>query len=177
MNECHVDAIVTNAAGCGSGMLEYGLLFKGQVAETAAKQFSCKVKDVTTLLDELGLLSMTGLPEPLQVVYQDACHLNHAQGVHTAPRNLLTAVPNLTLLELNDGGYCCGSAGTYNLEQPKLAHQLGQRKADAILDTGANAVVSGNIGCLTQIQAHLALRERPLPVYHTIQLLDLASRN
>ncbi|MCA9949790.1 MAG: (Fe-S)-binding protein, partial [Anaerolineales bacterium] len=116
----------------------------------------------------------TGLAEPLTAVYQDACHLSHAQGVTSAPRNLLNSIPNLTLLELNDGGYCCGSAGTYNIEQPELAGQLGQRKVDYILNTQADAVISGNIGCLTQIQAHLEGRKRPLAAYHTIQLLDLA---
>ena len=169
-----VDAIITNAAGCGSGMHEYELLFKGHPEEEKAKQFASKVKDITLFLDELGLVQPTGLAEPLTAVYQDACHLSHAQGVTSAPRKLLNSIPNLTLLELNDGGYCCGSAGTYNIEQPELAGQLGQRKVDYILNTQADAVISGNIGCLTQIQAHLEGRKRPLAAYHTIQLLDLA---
>lgn len=169
-----VDAIITNAAGCGSGMHEYELLFKGQPEEGKAKRFADKVKDITVFLDELGLVEPAGLAESLTAVYQDACHLAHAQGIVSAPRNLLKTIPNLTLLELNDGGYCCGSAGTYNIEQPELANQLGQRKAEYILITQADAVISGNIGCLTQIQAHLKGRKRPLAIYHTIQLLDLA---
>lgn len=170
----NVDTIITNAAGCGSGMHEYGLLFKGRPEETAATQFAHKVNDITTFLAELGIVAPLTLSEPLTAVYQDACHLNHAQGVSTAPRQLLQAIDNLTLIDLNDGGLCCGSAGTYNLEQPALAHQLGQRKVDLILATKADAVVSGNIGCLTQIELHLGLRERPLSLYHTIQLLDMA---
>lgn len=171
-----VDAIITNAAGCGSGMKEYGLLFKGLVEEARAEQFAHKVKDVTEFLDELGLVAPQALPQPMRVVYQDACHLLHAQGIRNAPRNLLTSIENLTLLELGDGGLCCGSAGTYNIEQPEIAQQLGQRKVEAILATGAEAIVSGNIGCLTQIQTHLAQKGVSLPAYHTIKLLDLAYR-
>jgi glycolate oxidase iron-sulfur subunit len=169
-----VDAIITNAAGCGSGMHEYGLLFKGQPEEVQAEQFAHKVKDITAFLDELGLQPPPALKKPLSVAYHDACHLLHAQGVRNAPRNLLSSIPNLTLLELNDGGMCCGSAGTYNIEQPELAHELGQRKVNQILSTGAEAVVSGNIGCLTQIGSHLALQNRSLPLYHTVELLAWA---
>jgi len=171
-----VDAIITNAAGCGSGMREYGLLFKGMAEEVQAEDFAHKVKDITVFLDELGLRSSPALSKPLKVAYHDACHLLHAQGVRNPPRNLLKSIGNLTLLELNDGGMCCGSAGTYNIEQPELAHQFGQRKVERILSTGAEAVVSGNIGCLTQIQTHLRLKGQILPLYHTIQLLDLAYR-
>ena len=169
-----VDAIITNAAGCGSGMKEYGLLFQGQPEEAQATQFAAKVQDISLFLDELGLKPPPALAHPLKVAYHDACHLLHAQGVHDAPRNLLAAIPNVTRLELNDDGLCCGSAGTYNLEQPQIANELGRRKVDCILSTGAEAVVSGNIGCLTQIQTHLALQSKPLQLYHTVQLLDLA---
>ena len=169
-----VDAIVTNAAGCGSGMREYGLIFKGAAEESQAVQFADKVRDITVFLDELGIQSPPGLQEPLKVAYHDACHLLHAQGVGQAPRNLLELIPNLTLLELNDGALCCGSAGTYNIEEPEIAGELGRRKVEAILNTGAEAVAAGNIGCLTQIQTHLALNGQSLPLYHTISLLDLA---
>jgi glycolate oxidase iron-sulfur subunit len=169
-----VDAVVTNAAGCGSGMKEYGLLFAGEEEEAAAIAYAGLVKDITVFLDELGLATPGGLEVPLRAAYQDACHLRHAQGVVDAPRRLLQAVPNLTLVELNDFGLCCGSAGTYNIEQPQIADQLGEMKARRIVDCGAEAVISGNVGCLMQMRAHLdRLRER-LPVYHTVQLLDLA---
>lgn len=166
-----VDAIITNAAGCGSGMHEYGLLFAGTAVAEQAAAFAHKVQDVTVFLADLGLQPPQGLDKPLRAVYQDACHLRHAQGVMEAPRKLLTAVPNLTLLELDDGGLCCGSAGTYNLDQPEIAAELGQRKAERIRQTGAEAVISGNIGCITQIQNHL---HPPLPVWHTMQLLAQA---
>lgn len=166
-----VDAIVTNAAGCGSGMHEYGLLFVGQAEQGAAEAFAHKVMDISQFLDGLGLRPIERDQPTRKVAYHDACHLLHAQGVGAAPRNLLRQIPNLTLLELEDGGLCCGSAGTYNIEQPEIAAELGRRKVAAIEATGAEMVVSGNIGCLTQIRAYL---ERPLPLLHTLQLLDLA---
>ncbi len=166
-----VDAILTTAAGCGSGMKDYALLFKGLAEEDEAKDFAGRVKDISLFLDEFGFKPPAGLAKPLKVAYHDACHLAHAQRVQASPRKLLKCIPNLTLLEVPEGEICCGSAGTYNLEQPELAHTLGQRKAHHILSTGAEAVVTGNIGCMTQITAHL---ERPLPVYHTIELLDRA---
>ncbi|MBE7533026.1 MAG: 4Fe-4S dicluster domain-containing protein [Chloroflexi bacterium] len=166
-----VDAVLTNAAGCGSGMHEYGLLFAGTAVADQSAAFAHKVQDVTVFLAELGLQPPPGLAKPMRAVYQDACHLRHAQGVMNAPRQLLTAVPNLTLLELDDGGLCCGSAGTYNLDQPEIAAELGRRKAERIQLTSAEAVISGNIGCITQIQSHL---QQPLPVWHTMQLLAQA---
>jgi glycolate oxidase iron-sulfur subunit len=170
-----VDAVVTNAAGCGSGMKEYELLFKGMPEESQAATFAAKVRDVSEFLAELGLSAPpSGLTSPLKVVYQDACHLLHAQGVGSAPRELLGQITNLTILELNDGGLCCGSAGTYNLEQPEVAAELGRLKAAGILATEADVVASGNIGCMTQIKNHLRKQGVALPVFHTIQLLDHA---
>lgn len=167
-----VDAVVTNAAGCGSGMHEYPLLFAGEVEERAARDFSDKVQDVTVFLDALGIEPPPALPAPMTVAYHDACHLAHAQGVTEAPRRLLEAVPNLTLVPIPEGEICCGSAGSYNIEQPEIAAQLGQRKAEAILSTGAQAVVTGNIGCMTQIDSHLQRLGKPLPILHTVELLN-----
>lgn len=169
-----VDAIITNAAGCGSGMKEYGLLFKGTPDEERARAFAARVQDVSVFLAELGLETPPALPEPLTLAYHDACHLAHAQRVTAPPRQLLAAIPNVTLVEIPDGELCCGSAGTYNLEQPELAHEIGERKARNILSTGAAAVATGNIGCMTQIQTHLAEQGQPLPVWHTIEVLDRA---
>jgi len=171
-NLSEVDAVVTNAAGCGSGMHEYPLLFAGEAEEQAARNFADKVQDVTVFLDALGIQPPPALPAPMTVAYHDACHLAHAQGVTDAPRRLLGAVPNLTLVPIPEGEICCGSAGSYNIEQPEIAAQLGQRKAAAILGTGAQAVVTGNIGCMTQIDSHLQRLGKPLPVFHTIELLN-----
>jgi len=172
-----VDAVITNAAGCGSGMHEYPLWLKGEPEESAAQAFAAKVKDVSVLLSELGLEPPGELDEPLKVAYHDSCHLAHAQRVTSEPRRLLATIPNLKLLEVPDGEICCGSAGSYNIEQPQIASELGDRKVNAILSTGAQAVVAGNIGCIVQIESHLRRGGHPLPVYHTIQLLDKAYRS
>lgn len=169
-----VDAIITNAAGCGSGMHEYPLLFKGTVREIPAQAFAEKVVDVSVFLAQLGLIEPPPLAEPLTVAYHDACHLAHAQGITAEPRALLRAVSNLTLREIAEAELCCGSAGTYNLEQPELAREIGERKARNIVATGADAVVTGNIGCMTQLQTHLAALGHPLAVWHTVELLDRA---
>jgi glycolate oxidase iron-sulfur subunit len=169
-----VDAIITNAAGCGSGLHEYGLLFAGEPDCAKAETFGNSVKDITVFLDQLGLVPPRGLPQPLRIAYHDACHLAHAQGVTAPPRKLLQSIGNVTVVEIPEGELCCGSAGTYNLEQPALAHQIGERKARNIAATGAQAVVTGNIGCMTQIRTHLELLGRPLPIWHTVEVLDAA---
>jgi len=168
-----VDAVLTNAAGCGSGMKEYALLFKGCPEAEAAEAFARRVQDVSVFLDELGLEAPPALPRPLKLAYHDACHLAHAQGVQASPRKLLRSIPNLTLVEIPEGDLCCGSAGTYNLDQPAIARELGQRKAQNIFATGADAVATGNIGCMTQIRAHLPKGVR---VMHTMEVMEAAYR-
>ena len=162
-----VDYVVTNAAGCGSGMKEYPLLFLGEPEEEEAQALAAKVKDLSVLLDELGFTPPPPPRRPLRVAYHDACHLAHAQGVREAPRRLLQA-SGLEVLEPREWELCCGSAGTYNLFQPEIAEALGKRKAENLKATGADLVATGNIGCLTQIQAYL-----DLPVLHTAELLAL----
>ena len=162
-----VDYVVTNAAGCGSGMKEYPLLFLGEPEEEEAQALAAKVKDLSVLLDELGFTPPPPPRRPLRVAYHDACHLAHAQGVREAPRRLLQAA-GLEVLEPREWELCCGSAGTYNLFQPEIAEALGKRKAENLKATGADLVATGNIGCLTQIQAYL-----DLPVLHTAELLAL----
>ncbi len=142
--------------------------------EVPAREFAAQVMDVSVFLAQLGLESPPPLPEPLKLAYHDACHLSHAQGITAEPRALLRAIPNVTLAEIPEGELCCGSAGTYNLEQPKLAQRIGERKARNILSTGAAAIATGNIGCMTQIQNHLAALGQPLPIWHTIEVLDQA---
>lgn len=169
-----VDAILANAAGCGSGMKEYELIFRGTELEEQARQFTRRVQDVSQFLDALGLIEPVGNGTPLKLAYHDACHLAHAQGITTAPRRLLEKIPNLTLVPIPEGELCCGSAGTYNIEQPEIAAQLGERKARHILSTGAQAAASGNIGCLVQIRHHLARLGGAVPVWHTMEVLDRA---
>ena len=172
-----VDAIITNAAGCGSGMQEYGHILAGTAQERTAHEFSERVVDVTVYLDQLGLVEPPTLNGPLKVAYQDACHLRNAQGVIDPPRFMLSKVGNLQLVEIPDGALCCGSAGTYNIDQPDIAASLGKRKIEAIQSSGAEHVVSGNIGCITQMKFHAREANFPLTVQHTMQLLAQAYSN
>jgi glycolate oxidase iron-sulfur subunit len=171
-----VDAILTNAAGCGSGMHEYPLWLLGEPEEQAARELAKRSRDVSVFLDEIGVVDPLPLKEPRTLAYHDACHLAHAQKVRTQPRRLLSRIGQLRVVEIAEGELCCGSAGTYNIEQPDVAARLGKKKGEAILATGASMVASGNIGCLTQIRTHLMQLGHPLPAYHTMEILDFAYR-
>lgn len=168
-----VDALVTNAAGCGSGMQEYGLWLQGEADEALGRQFAEQVCDISKFLVQLGPVTPPPYPRPIRVAYHDACHLSHAQGVRAEPREMLRSIGNIELVPIRDGDICCGSAGTYNIEQPEIAKRLGIAKARAVEATEADMVVTGNIGCMMQLQSHL---QRPIPVYHTVQLLDACYR-
>ncbi len=170
-----IDAVITTAAGCGSGIKEYPLLFRGAAEEGAARAFADSVVDATVFLAGLGLAdgyrpAMT----PTKLAYHDACHLAHAQGVRRQPRGLLEAIEGVELVEPDEWELCCGSAGTYNVEKPRTAAELGERKARNLLATGATMIASGNIGCLTQIDTHLRRLGHDIPVLHTLQVLDRA---
>jgi len=133
--------------------------------------FSSKVRDVSELLADIEPRTPRG-PVPLRVVYHDACHLAHAQGIREAPRALLRSIPELELLEVaSEPDICCGSAGIYNLVMPQPAAELGARKARNLLDTGAQAIAAGNPGCAAQLDLHLREAGHPLPIYHPIELL------
>lgn len=172
-----VDAIITTAAGCGSGINDYELLFKSQDDAERASAFSAKVMDFSAYLAALGLREAAGFDRERRVVYQDACHLLHAQGIQSEPRALLNQIPNLRLLPIADAGMCCGSAGTYNIDQPAIAAELGRRKVESILAVEPDLVVSGNIGCITQLRQQLKLTGNPLPVMHIAELLWQACDN
>lgn len=167
-----VDAILSNAAGCGSAMREYHLVLRGTPDEHRAKAFCEHVKDAGYFLKHLGLREIpAGFGRPQRIAYHDACHLSNGQNVRSEPRQLLRSIPGVKLLELPDGQFCCGSAGTYNLEQPEIAAALGEQKARAVVSTGAETVASGNIGCLTQLRTHLTKLNSPVRVRHTFQVL------
>jgi len=171
------DAILTNAAGCGSAMHEYPLMFEGSPWRVRAEECRRKVTDVSVFLHRLGWRQTPrGFGEPVRVVYQDACHLAHAQGVQKEPRALLRSIPGLALAELPEAHLCCGSAGSYNLDQPEIAASLGERKARAVMATGAEVLVSGNIGCLTQLRFHLARLGSRIRICHTMQILRDSDR-
>jgi glycolate oxidase iron-sulfur subunit len=170
-----VDAILTNAAGCGSSLHDYPLLFKGTRLEAQARSLAERSVDISVFLDRLGFQGPPDLPQPVKVAYHDACHLAHAQGVTAEPRSLLQTIPNLTLAAVAEADLCCGSAGTYNLDQPEIATALGGRKAENLRATGAQLVLTGNIGCLVQLRRHLSSNgRRALPVWHLIEFLDKA---
>lgn len=171
-----VDAIITNAAGCGSGVKEYTLLFREERDEEIARTYAERTMDISVFLDRLGIDTPKELAAPLRLAYHDACHLAHAQRITQEPRRLLRSIPGLELLELPEGDMCCGSAGTYNMEQPDLARQLGERKIANSLSVRPDVIASGNIGCLVQMQNHSTLRGSPIPVLHTIAVLDRAYR-
>jgi glycolate oxidase iron-sulfur subunit len=167
-----VDSIVVNSAGCGSAMKEYELLFADSPgwAERAAA-LSAKVRDLSEFLDSLGPVAERH-PVEVRAAYHDACHLGHAQRITAAPRALLRGIPGLELVELRDAGMCCGSAGVYNLLQPEAARELGSRKADSVVDSGASLLISANPGCTLQISSELAARGVSLRTAHTAEVLD-----
>lgn len=169
-----LDAIVINAAGCGSNMKEYGHLLRDDpnYAERA-RMFAAKCRDVSELLDQMGPRAIRK-PIRTRIAYHDSCHLQHAQGICVQPRNLLKSIPELELVELAESAICCGSAGIYNLVQPEAAEQLGDRKAAHISAVSPEAVVSGNPGCLLQIKASLARAHVNIPVMHVVEVLDRA---
>jgi glycolate oxidase iron-sulfur subunit len=171
-----VDTIVVNAAGCGSAMKEYGQLLAGDPDWAArAAALSDRVADFSEFLAGLGPAAVRH-PLPLTAVYQDACHLGHAQRITRQPRELLAGIPELTLAEIGDGGTCCGSAGIYNLVQPAAATELGARKAQAVWGTGGELLVSANPGCAMQIASALRAQGTPMPVAHVAQVLDASLR-
>jgi glycolate oxidase iron-sulfur subunit len=171
-----VDAIVVNAAGCGSAMKEYGQLLADDPAWAArAAALSARVRDFSEFLAELGPAAPRH-PLAVTAVYQDACHLGHAQGITRQPRELLAAIPELRVAEIGDGGTCCGSAGIYNLVQPEAATELGARKARSVQATGAELLVSANPGCAMQIASALGKQGTPMPVAHVAQVLDASLR-
>ncbi len=167
-----VDTIVTNAAGCGSNLKDYGHLLRDdpKYAERA-RAFSAKCKDISEVLAELEPRAPRH-PLLLRIAYHDSCHLLHAQGVRAQPRKALKTIPQLEVLDVPDGGICCGSAGIYNLIEPGPARELGDRKVQNCLSTGAEMIVSANPGCLIQISAGLERAGRRLPVLHMVELLD-----
>jgi glycolate oxidase iron-sulfur subunit len=183
--KAHVDTVIINAAGCGSTVKDYGHLLRDdpEYAERA-KVFSAKCRDILEFLAELepraplNPLSAAGSPgdRPIRVAYHDACHLQHAQRVRSQPRVVLSRIPNLEIVEIPEAAVCCGSAGIYNLVQPETAAELGDRKAGNVTSVNPDMVVSGNPGCLLQLQSSLARAGRNLAVHHGIELVDASIR-
>ena len=168
------DAIVTNAAGCGSTLKEYSHLFSRDDPEyEQTRVFEGKVRDVTEFLADLGL-SAELQPVPLRVTYQDSCHLLHGQKVREAPRQILRAIPQLDFVELPYSEICCGSAGVYNITQARASMDLLAEKMGYARATGAQAIVTANPGCLLQLRAGAQLHNTGQEVLHVVELLARA---
>ena len=175
--DLNLDNVVVNAAGCGSTMKEYGYLLRDdpEYAERA-KVFSANVRDVSEFLQELGPVAERN-PLPVTAAYHDACHLAHAQGVRKQPRQTLKQIPGMSVKEIREAEICCGSAGIYNMVEPEPASELGERKANNILKTGAQMIVTSNPGCMLQIQASLKkMGHGGLPMAHPVEVLDASLR-
>jgi len=169
-----IDAVVTNAAGCGSTLREYEHLFTPDEAEYAqAAAFAKKTRDVTEFLASLGL-SAPVKALPLRVTYQDSCHLLHGQKVREAPRKLLRAIPELDLVELPHSDLCCGSAGVYNVTQTEASLELLAEKMRCASATRAQVIATSNPGCLLQMRAGAEMHHTNQQVLHVIELLDQA---
>jgi glycolate oxidase iron-sulfur subunit len=169
-----VDVVVSNAAGCGSNLKEYAYLLRDDPEYAQrAQAFAAKCRDITELVAELGFPSASN-PVRLKVAYHDACHLQHAQGIRTQPRQMLSGIPGLEWTDLPESTTCCGSAGIFNLIEPETARQLADRKAQLVLHSGAQALVSANPGCLLHIASGLRRAGHPLPVLHIVELIDAA---
>lgn len=172
-----VDAIIVNAAGCGSTLKEYGhLLHHDTRWQPRAAAFSAKIKDVHEFLASIELNRVDLGPLPITVTYQEPCHLAHAQRITAQPRMLLKAIPGLELREMQESSLCCGSAGVYNVTQPEMATRLGQRKIGHALNTGAEVIATANPGCAVQLAGELRRQGAPVQVRYIVELLDEAYR-
>jgi glycolate oxidase iron-sulfur subunit len=164
------EVVVVNAAGCGAHLIDVGEL----LGTPEAHAFSAKVRDVMQFLDDEGLSELPKAGSFQRVAYHDACHALRAQRIREQPRAVLRTIPGLDLAETPDGDMCCGAAGLYNVLEPDMASELGQRKAEAIASTGATVVASANPGCTMQIAAGLRELGTTADVLHPVEILDQA---
>jgi glycolate dehydrogenase iron-sulfur subunit len=166
------DAILTNAAGCGSTLKEYAHLFAANdPAHAQAARFTAKMRDVTEFLAELGLAAPMR-EVPLRVTYQDSCHLAHGQKIREAPRKLIRAVPGIEFIEMPLAEQCCGSAGVYNVTETKTSLELLALKMESVGATKSQAIITANPGCILQLRAGAAIHHTGHEVLHVVELLD-----
>jgi len=171
------DAILTNSAGCGSTLKEYGELLAGDDAyRAAAQQFAVQVRDITEFLASIELNPQMGAVDAV-VTYQDACHLVHGQRIRGAPRKLLATIPGIDLQEMAGADICCGSAGSYNIVQNEMSLRILASKMEAVSRTRATIIAVANPGCALQLEAGVRLHGSRQRVMHVVELLDLAYRS
>lgn len=163
--------VVVNSAGCGAAMKEYGRLLAGdpEWAERA-QRFAARVRDVSEYLAGLSL-APPSIAITCAVAYDDPCHLVHAQKIRDEPRKLLSRIPGLRVVPLREAEMCCGSAGSYSIQQPEMAMRLLDRKLAHIGASGADVVATGNPGCLLQLRLGMSRRGLRMRVVHPIELL------
>ncbi len=172
----NLDAIIINSAGCGSTLKEYDHLLRDDlVYAKRAEVFSKKVKDISEFLASIDWKRNLGEINHT-VAYHDACHLLHGQKIKQQPRQLLKAIPGLTLVDLKESDWCCGSAGIYNITNQEMAQELLERKMNNVAATGAQIIATGNPGCMMQIAMGMHERGLPMEVKHPVELLDEAYR-
>jgi glycolate oxidase iron-sulfur subunit len=172
----NVDAVISNAGGCGSHLKHYRSLFsEDDPRHEPALAFGTKVRDIHEFLVETGFRSPEKAIEK-KITYHPSCHLHHAQGVFSQPLAILEAIPGLDLSPLPNAGICCGSAGIYNILQPEESRRLGQEKCRDICGTGAKAVATANPGCHLQIQNNLGENGNEVEVTQPVLLLAEAYR-
>ncbi len=170
------DAILTNAAGCGSTLKEYGELLEHDPAyRDKALVFKNRMKDVTEFLSSVALNTKMGRVEET-VTYQDSCHLAHGQKIREAPRQLLLSIPGLRFREMPMADLCCGSAGIYNVVQSEMAMQILASKMEHVKTTGASIIATANPGCMLQLRAGARSFGKGERVMHVIEVLDEAYR-
>jgi glycolate oxidase iron-sulfur subunit len=170
------DAIITNAAGCGSTLKEYHeLLEEDRTYADKAAVFASNVKDVTEFLASIDL-NKEMRPLPYKVTYQDSCHLAHGQKIKSAPRALLKAIPGLTFKEMPMSDLCCGSAGIYNVVQNEMSMAVLERKMGYVNSVAPDVIATANPGCMLQLKAGAEIHGKGQPVKHVVELLDEAYR-
>ncbi len=171
-----IETVVINSAGCGAAILEYEeLLHDDPVYAPRARKFARSIVDICVFLGGIGMEAPKGEIRR-RAVYDEPCHMLHAQGISAQPKAILRMIPGLELLPLPEADWCCGSAGIYNMTQPEMSRHLIERKMGHIAASGADMVVTANPGCLIQIQAGMRRRGMNLPVVHLIELLDKSYR-
>lgn len=173
-NANEVDAVVVNMASCGSFLHQYRHMNSVE-PDHERERFIERVRDVSEFLEMLGVESPSGEID-ITAAYLEPCQLSHGQGVRDQPRNLLRRIPGLKLVDLPETNLCCGAVGTYGFTEPKMSDQLGRRKLQHILATGARVVVASDLPCLLHLRRLARLSHRRLKVVHPMLLLDLSYR-
>ena len=168
-----VDAIVVNAAGCGAALSEYGELLE---SNPNAKSFAARVVDISAFLVREGFDAPDAAPaeETLRVAYDAPCHLFHAQGVKSEPRELLAKIPGVELVDYRDSERCCGSAGIYNVTHYDMSMEVLERKMKDIVPARPDIIATGNPGCHMQLSEGVRRAMLKAEVVHPVVLLDRA---